>query len=146
MRMLAVTTFFLFAAATCGEIKEYNSVRVENPVTVKTDSGLEYTITAKGEGPQAKVGDQVIVHYTGRFSNGEKFDSSLDNGEPYKFTIGKSRVIQGWHEAFALLHAGDKATLKIPPHLAYGSTDRNGIPANSTLFFEVELLGIAGAK
>ncbi|MCF7912238.1 MAG: FKBP-type peptidyl-prolyl cis-trans isomerase [Candidatus Cloacimonetes bacterium] len=108
----------------------------------KTDSGLKYKITTHGDGKLAKAGDTVIMHYTGKFENGEVFDSSLERGEPFSFPLGAGRVIKGWDEGVAYLHIGDKATFVIPPEIGYGSTRRGSIPANSTLIFDVELLDI----
>jgi len=109
---------------------------------IKTDTGLMYKITTHGAGKLAKSGDTVIMHYTGKFENGEVFDSSLDRGEPFSFPLGAGRVIKGWDEGVAYLHIGDKATFVIPPEIGYGSTNRGSIPANSTLIFDVELLDI----
>ncbi len=107
-----------------------------------TDSGLKYKITSHGDGKLAKSGDTVIMHYTGKFEDGEVFDSSYDRNEPFSFPLGAGRVIAGWDEGVALLHKGDKATFVIPPEIGYGSTRRGSIPANSTLIFDVELLNI----
>jgi FKBP-type peptidyl-prolyl cis-trans isomerase FkpA len=89
------------------------------------------------------VGDTVEVHYTGWLTNGTKFDSSRDRGEPFPFTLGTSRVIQGWHEGVAGMKVGGKRKLLIPPALAYGAEGRPPvIPPNAELIFEVELLKI----
>jgi FKBP-type peptidyl-prolyl cis-trans isomerase len=102
----------------------------------------------EGEGPAAKVGDTVEVHYTGKLTNGNKFDSSLDRMEPFPFKIGAGEVIKGWDQGVAGMKVGGKRKLTIPPDLAYGKEekrDRTGkviIPANSALVFEVELLKI----
>ena len=96
-----------------------------------------------GEGPEAKTGDEVEVHYTGwLFSNGEKFDSSLDRGEPFSFPLGQGRVIQGWDKGVVGMKAGGKRRLIIPANLAYGPGGSGKIPPNSALKFEVELLRI----
>src|SRR5205807_4205378 len=102
---------------------------------VKTASGLIYLITQKGAGAQAKAGDTVSVHYTGTLTNGVKFDSSRDRGQPFSFVLGKDRVIQGWHEGIAKLHVGDQAILIIPSALGYGPDGRGPIPPNATLIF-----------
>jgi len=120
--------------------KKAESKPVKNPKTVKTASGLEYTITAKGNGRQAKVGDKVKVHYTGTLTDGTKFDSSVDRGEPFEFLLGAGRVIAGWDEGIALLKEGDKATFKIPAALGYGEQGQGSIPPNSVLMFDVELI------
>jgi hypothetical protein len=114
------------------------------PKMITTASGLKYVITSKGTGPIAQPGQVVVAHYVGTFSDGERFDSSRDRGEPFAFTLGQGRVIKGWDEGFALLRAGDKATFIIPPQLAYGDRQRGPIPANSTLHFDVEVLELKG--
>lgn len=112
------------------------------PKAVTTASGLEYTITKKGDGIQPQVGDRVFVHYRGKFTNDSVFDESYKRGEPIDFELGRGQVIKGWDEGIALMHVGDKAVFKIPPHIAYGSDARGSIPANSTLIFDVELMKV----
>src|SRR6266852_540307 len=92
---------------------------VSGPTT--TSSGLQYIVTGHGAGPLAKEGQVVIVHYTGTLTDGSVFDSSREHNQPFAFTLGKKHVIKGWDEAFALMHVGDKATLVVPPELAYGA-------------------------
>ncbi len=100
------------------------------------------TITL-GTGAAPKQGDVVSVHYTGLFTTGGKFDSSVDRNQPFQFTLGAGEVIAGWDLGVARMKVGDKVKLTIPPELAYGSEGYPGaIPPNSTLIFEVELLGI----
>ena len=117
----------------------------QNEEFITTDSGLKYHITVHGEGELPKIGDRVVVHYTGKFEDGTKFDSSLDRNEPFEFELGARRVIEGWDEGIALLHKGDKATFIIPPELGYGSKAAGSIPPNSTLIFDVELVDILPA-
>ena len=107
-----------------------------------TPSGLIYVITHHGEGPQPKTGDTVRVHYTGVLTNGTKFDSSLDRGQPFAFELGAGRVIKGWDEGIAKLHVGDQATLIVPSALGYGPKGIGPIPPDATLIFIVELVGI----
>ncbi len=110
--------------------------------TITTASGLKYAITHQGAGAQPNAGQVVIAHYTGTLVDGTIFDSSIPRNEPFAFTLDRKQVIKGWDEGFALLRVGDQATLIIPPELAYGARDREPIPPNSTLKFEVELVDI----
>jgi FKBP-type peptidyl-prolyl cis-trans isomerase len=98
----------------------------------------------EGEGPAAKTGDTLLVHYTGRLSDGTKFDSSYDRNQPFTpFMLGAGKVIQGWDKGLIGMKAGGKRKLTIPPELAYGvSGSGSTIPPNATLVFEVELLKI----
>lgn len=111
--------------------------------TVTTESGLKYIIVKEGKGKKAEVGKAVEVHYTGWLTDGKKFDSSRDRGEPIEFTLGEGQVIKGWDEGIALMRVGGKMRLIIPPELAYGSRAVGDIiPANSTLIFDVELMSV----
>jgi FKBP-type peptidyl-prolyl cis-trans isomerase len=113
---------------------------------MKTDSGLQYWDTKVGTGDEAKNGDKVKVHYTGWFTSGKKFDSSVDAQQPYTFTLGQGNVIKGWEEGVAGMKIGGKRQLRIPPELAYGEQGyKNIIPPNSTLIFDVQLLAVTPA-
>lgn len=107
-----------------------------------TSSGLKYLVTEKGRGVQAENGDKVTVHYNGKLSDGTVFDNSFDRKQPFTFTLGQGQVIKGWDEGIALLHQGDKATLIIPAELGYGPRATGKIPANSVLYFDVELVNV----
>ena len=92
---------------------------------------------------EAKVGDTVLVHYTGKLEDGTVFDSSVERGVPFSFTLGENRVIAGWEQGILGMKVGEKKTLNIPPELGYGAMGVPGvIPANATLIFDVELVDI----
>ena len=96
-----------------------------------------------GSGDVAVAGKQVTVNYTGTFADGKKFDSSLDPGRtPFTFTLGSGMVIKGWDIGVEGMKVGGKRILVVPPELGYGPNDYGPIPGNSTLIFEVELLGV----
>jgi peptidylprolyl isomerase len=114
-----------------------------------TPSGLNYEDTQVGHGASPSRGQTCSMHYTGwLYTNGQKgnkFDSSVDRGEPFEFQIGVGQVIKGWDEGVSSMKVGGKRTLVIPPELGYGAKGVGGglIPGNSTLLFEVELLGLS---
>lgn len=106
-------------------------------------NGVAIEILNEGNGTVAQNGDKVSVHYTGTLVNGTKFDSSIDRGIPFEFTLGAGRVIKGWDIGVEGMKIGEKRKLTIPSELAYGPNGIPGhIPPNATLIFEVELLGI----
>jgi peptidylprolyl isomerase len=124
-------------ASTTGPIK------VSGP-GVKTDDGLRYWDIRVGNGQTAKEGSHVRVQYTGWFPDGKKFDSSVDSGKPFDFTIGNGEVIKGWEEGVTGMRVGGRRQLLIPPSLAYGAegTPDGPVPANATLIFDIQLLGV----
>ena len=103
---------------------------------------LKVEILTEGSGEVAKERDLVSVHYTGTFENGEKFDSSVDRGEPFEFKLGAGMVIKGWDLGVVGMKVGEKRLLTIPYSLGYGEFGYGPIPPKATLIFEVELLGI----
>ena len=114
---------------------------------VEQKGGLKIEVLKEGSGPPtgggAKAGDTVTVHYTGTLTNGKKFDSSVDRGQPFSFQLEQGQVIRGWEEGLLGMRAGEKRRLTIPPELGYGTQGvGNAIPPNATLIFEVEMLEI----
>lgn len=116
-------------------------------MTTTTSSGLQFIDTNEGTGASPKTGETCVMHYTGWLykdgAKGAKFDSSVDRGDPFEFTIGVGQVIKGWDEGVATMKVGGKRTLIIPAALGYGARGAGGvIPPNATLLFDVELLDI----
>jgi FKBP-type peptidyl-prolyl cis-trans isomerase FkpA len=120
-----------------------NYIKTNGLAAQRTPSGLYYVQTQKGNGESPKTGQTVQVHYTGKLLNGNIFDSSVQRGTPFEFTLGMGQVIKGWDEGIAMMKVGEKGSLLIPSSLAYGPSGAGGsIPPNSVLIFDVELLGI----
>jgi FKBP-type peptidyl-prolyl cis-trans isomerase len=116
------------------------------PNSRTTASGLIISDVVEGTGAVASPGDTVTVHYTGKFSDGRKFDSSRDRNQPFSFPLGQHQVIAGWDEGVAGMKVGGQRKLIIPPELGYGpgGTPDGTIPPNTTLYFDVELLAVNG--
>ena len=112
--------------------------------TMGIPDNLKIEILKEGSGQAAKNGDKVSVHYTGFLEDGTVFDSSLNYGQPFSFTLGAGGVIKGWDLGVLGMKIGEKRKLTIPPELAYGADGTPGgpIPPNATLIFEVELLSL----
>ena len=107
------------------------------------NNGLVIEDIKIGDGQEVEKFNIVTVNYTGLLENGTKFDSSLNPGRtPFRFTVGAGQVIKGWDEGLMGMKVGGKRKLTIPRELGYGSRDNGPIPANSTLIFEIDLLGI----
>lgn len=119
------------------------STPTSSPGQTEEVTKLEIKDLVVGKGAEAKSGNKVTVNYTGWLTDGTKFDSSLDSGQPFEFTLGQGQVIQGWDEGVAGMKVGGKRRLTIPPAMGYGAEGSGGvIPPNATLVFEVELLAV----
>ena len=147
----AVAAFALVTAlaGVCAAIAPTSATAQAAGATMTTPSGLKITDSKVGTGATPKTGQTCVMHYTGWLyengAKGKKFDSSVDRGQPFEFAIGKQQVISGWDEGVATMKVGGKRTLIIPPELGYGARGAgNTIPANATLIFDVELLGVKG--
>lgn len=129
-------------------VREYNQIAdntmISDESAVGKDSELKIETTQEGTGDRVvKSGDTITVHYTGRLTDGTKFDSSVDRGTPFTFTIGAGQVIKGWDEGLLGMKVGEKRTLTIPADKGYGATGAGGvIPPNATLVFDTELISI----
>lgn len=158
IRKLLITAAVATVLAGCNQSNSGNNqpggsqaadnTAISTDAKVTTKTGLKYTVLkeAPANAPVAKPGDTVKVHYTGWLPNGSKFDSSVDRNQPFDFKLGAGQVIPGWDEGVAGMKVGEKRKLVIPPELGYGSRDMGPIPPNSTLVFEVELLGDTPSK
>ena len=156
---LAVILFFFAAASVVGFVSKGKIVDEDSSsknsaslseLTAETEktpeiidiNGMKIVDTVVGTGEEAGAGKVVTVHYTGTLTDGTKFDSSVDRGQPFQFILGAGQVIQGWEQGFAGMKVGGKRSLMIPANMAYGDRAIGAIPANSTLLFYVELLGV----
>jgi hypothetical protein len=148
MRRISIIFFaalaVVFTASSFTNVNGQTRRRRPAPnAAVTTRSGLTYLITHRGTGRLPVAGEMVIVHYTGTLTNGVKFDSSRDRGQPLAFKLGVGQVIKGWDEGFTKMRVGDRAILVIPPALGYGKQGAGTvIPPDSTLIFIVELVDI----
>ena len=110
--------------------------------TVKTVGGVSIEDLKVGSGATATAGKTVSAHYTGKFPDGTKFDSSYDSGAPVEFPLGAGKVIKGWDIGIEGMRVGGKRKLTIPPELAYGARGNGPIPPNAKVVFDVELMAV----
>lgn len=130
-----------FVEETAKAENELNNYLKENKINATpTSTGLYYVKSKDGNGVKPQVGQNVIVHYTGKLLDGTVFDSSVDRAQPFQFDLGKGQVIPGWDEGVQLMSKGEKGTFYIPYYLAYGNIGSGPIPPFATLIFEVELI------
>jgi peptidylprolyl isomerase len=158
-QFLLLAALMMLVVATAGQTNTTKKATTKKPATAtrpntnaptkvtgegtKTPDGLQYWDIKAGTGPTAMRGQKVNVHYTGWLTTGKKFDSSVDAGKPFSFTLGAGEVIKGWDEGVAGMKVGGQRQLRIPPDLAYGPRGAAGvIPPNATLIFDVQLLGV----
>ena len=133
--IIALGIYFVFQNSNNSEEPKINP-------NIYEIQGMKIEVLKEGTGDSSKNGDRVTVHYVGTLENGTKFDSSIDRGTPFSFTLGDGEVIEGWDLGVLGMKAGEKRKLTIPYNLAYGEGGYGPIPAKATLIFEVELLGI----
>lgn len=136
---------FYFLSQDSQEDKNQEESEIEEMVSDSNEEQeLQIEILKQGTGEEVKSGDNIAVHYTGTLEDGIKFDSSLDRGKPFVFTLGIGQVIKGWDMGILGMKVGEKRKLVIPSELGYGETGTPGgpIPPNAILIFEVELLSI----
>jgi len=142
--ILVVVAFSFYLLFSNSKKEEAQGVKPNNNQNQNMAQDLKIEVLKEGTGEEAKNGDKVAVHYTGTLENGTKFDSSLDRGTPFVFTLGVGYVIKGWDLGILGMRVGEKRKLIIPSQFGYGEIGTPGgpIPPNATLIFEVELLSI----
>ena len=143
--VIAVVIIALFAVALWPDSPEPTdfALGLSSAEIITSASGLQYQDEVVGDGAEAVPGSTVTVHYTGWLTDGTKFDSSVDRGDPFSFQLGSGFVIQGWDEGVAGMKVGGTRILSIPSALGYGEQGAgSAIPPGATLIFQVELLDV----
>jgi peptidylprolyl isomerase len=139
--VLVVFAYFIFGLNGSSSTPQSSAQPTPQTVTSSTDK-LQIQDEKIGTGAAVKKGDTVQINYVGTLANGTKFDASADHGGPFTTQIGVGQVIKGWDEGIIGMKVGGKRKLTIPPSLGYGDQATGSIPANSTLIFQVQLVGI----
>lgn len=145
LAIVVVFSFFWFGFWNPGATQSQSAAvgMVESPDTIPNPNNQDMiNDVVVGTGAEAVVGSTVAVQYTGTFTDGRVFDSSIPRGEPLMFVLGEGRVIAGWEQGILGMKVGGKRHLVIPPELGYGPNDYGPIPGGSTLIFDVELVGV----
>ncbi len=135
---ILLVAFFLYGNVVMDLFRGNNT----NSVPMQQTSGIIIEDLVVGQGEGAVVGDTTIVHYVGKLTTGQVFDSSRDRNQTFPVTLGQGRVIKGWEEGLLGMKVGGTRRLTISPELAYGPNDYGPIPGNSTLIFDIELIDI----
>ncbi len=141
--LIVAVGFFVFPQVISFFQTEQNKIINKKELENTNMNPVEKSTQVKGSGLEAKKGDTVVVHYTGRLQNGTIFDSSLKRKQPFPVKLGAHQVIAGWEEGLVGVLKGEKLTLTIPPEKAYGEAGYPGvIPPNSTLIFDIEIIEV----
>jgi FKBP-type peptidyl-prolyl cis-trans isomerase len=141
IKSITIILILLLSLVSCDKQESDSKPDKVTNVENSTTDRLVVEVLDEGSGPETQSGDNIQVHYTGYLEDGRKFDSSLDRGRPFTFTLGAGQVIKGWDQGLLGKKEGSKIVLKIPPHLAYGSRGAGGvIPPDATLRFEVQIV------
>jgi peptidylprolyl isomerase len=147
--IMVVGFFFIFGQYFVNFFQTGSFMTTQDQTATSTGETSDQVISQDvqvGTGDVAEPGMQITVDYVGQLQDGTKFDSSIDRGTPFTFTLGAGQVIKGWDEGLVGMKVGGKRVLVIPPSLGYGATEYGPIPANSTLVFQIELLKVAPAS
>jgi FKBP-type peptidyl-prolyl cis-trans isomerase len=139
--IVGIAIYFLFQPIKTVGI---NPAPKQNQTSKTFDiQGMKVEISNEGTGEGARVGDNIVVNYVGTFTDGKKFDSSIDRNQPFPYTLGQNRVIKGWELGILGMKVGEKRKLTIPFELAYGDAGRPPmIPEKATLIFDIDMLSI----
>ena len=133
---------FIVLMAIGGAAPAFAQDRPKIGETITTESGLMYRFTKLGSGPQPQTGDLMIIHGIGHLADGTEFWNTRTDAAPYEYTLGVDSVIKGFSEGMRYVREGDRIVITMKPELAYGARERPGIPANSTLVFDYEILAV----